>query len=1066
MLRSRSPVAVFLVLIVVNCSGQLIIPGFDVNLHAHDGQHVYALPGTPECEAEAERVCSSVVRKCAFGEAECEVQCLSATVPRITEACLRTHPCAADVERLCVDVLPGGIMRCLHSRRLELAPSCASSDSCFSSPNFSEESCGAVRHHKGHHGHQREGSNGRTRFHRGGLLSGLASFGGGGGDGSHASHSLTDGPCACLDECSNHLHDAICDPCDPSEIGSHAQGHDPSHVPSGWFDWLGSSQPHEPHKWPAAAEVHGLQSHPLGGATAAHGPAAVWHPGSGAGAHADGADAHAAAAAAAAAAEAPVSSVHAHGVPVRQQQHQQHNAAGSRTTGHGGTHDLAVGEHVSADPSRHEASHAAALAEAQAAAHAAAQAEAEALAAEAAASRAEAEAAAHAEAAHLAHEADLARAGLHDPSDPGDPTVPHPAEYEPWQHGTEVGADDDDALAGFGAEDPGSSGPGGGVAGDGFYPHEGGTGAPDHDPAAAGFVAGDPGADGVHALSRRDDDDDGGMKHGAAAGGEGFALLQTAERVSEPAFSAGHRPQGSSAGHGNGHGKLGRDGHGQRWTAAASGSGSSGTHGRHAGQGRKPHACVRNPSCGLKRNWCRVSPQCRAPFVHIADVRGCHGPYHGHRHKGCEGAIMGRLHDEENHPAPDLPGHIHEAVDAAHAVHPRAAPHEASIVEARKHAVKAHIKKERHRCHLQEALSSPGEGNLCPKPTSAQWNAASSGPVDEDSMTHIRSCEAPPPFMSFVRHFFDGIASAFKGHAASPGSAGPAAASGSSAASASGDVHGGAASQIHPRFATGYAGNPGPGAAGVVSSVHSAHIGGHPDAAAGGVGSHHAVSAADLAGSGHQDIVSGSSSNVNNKPSYRLPALVADIAHAHAGGASASGSSNGVSMSGSAYGAHLPAAAPHGYAPAVHPPATISIKGAGHRSSGSSGSGSGSSGATSWLTAAAAKALVGEASHELLLIYGIYALIAVTIGSALGICWCIVAARRRQAFGPGSHYAKDASRIRLGAMCQACGRCCALDRLCPSVFGGRPAAGLPLTNAAAAAAAAAVSSSSSAAAKR
>lgn len=127
----------------------------------------------------------------------------------------------------------------------------------------------------------------------------------------------------CLDECSNHLHDAICDPCDPAEFGqgpgAHAQStsshgqHDPSHVPPtsssgrGWFDWLssfGSSQPHEPHKWPAAAAAHGLQSHPLGGAAAAQGrPIGAWHSGAGAGAHADGPDAHAGTGAA-----APVSS--------------------------------------------------------------------------------------------------------------------------------------------------------------------------------------------------------------------------------------------------------------------------------------------------------------------------------------------------------------------------------------------------------------------------------------------------------------------------------------------------------------------------------------------------------------------------------------------------------------------------------------------------------------------------------------------------------------------------------------------------------------------------------------
>ena len=92
-------------------------PGADV-------VRVYNLPGTKECETDALKVCSMVVRMCASDETECELQCRSTQPPQISDACKATHPCAPDAENFCSDMAPGAIMACLKSNRDALAPTC------------------------------------------------------------------------------------------------------------------------------------------------------------------------------------------------------------------------------------------------------------------------------------------------------------------------------------------------------------------------------------------------------------------------------------------------------------------------------------------------------------------------------------------------------------------------------------------------------------------------------------------------------------------------------------------------------------------------------------------------------------------------------------------------------------------------------------------------------------------------------------------------------------------------------------------------------------------------------
>ncbi|KAA0175267.1 hypothetical protein FNF27_03275 [Cafeteria roenbergensis] len=99
-------------------------PGADV-------VRVYNLPGTKECETDALKVCSMVVRMCASDETECELQCRSTQPPQISDACKATHPCAPDAENFCSDMAPGAIMACLKSNRDALAPTCKESDPCL-----------------------------------------------------------------------------------------------------------------------------------------------------------------------------------------------------------------------------------------------------------------------------------------------------------------------------------------------------------------------------------------------------------------------------------------------------------------------------------------------------------------------------------------------------------------------------------------------------------------------------------------------------------------------------------------------------------------------------------------------------------------------------------------------------------------------------------------------------------------------------------------------------------------------------------------------------------------------
>jgi hypothetical protein len=86
--------------------------------------HVYNLPGTEACEKSAADVCSMVVRMCASDETECEIQCRADKPPPVSDECLRTHPCARDVESFCSDIIPGKVMQCLKEHQSSLAADC------------------------------------------------------------------------------------------------------------------------------------------------------------------------------------------------------------------------------------------------------------------------------------------------------------------------------------------------------------------------------------------------------------------------------------------------------------------------------------------------------------------------------------------------------------------------------------------------------------------------------------------------------------------------------------------------------------------------------------------------------------------------------------------------------------------------------------------------------------------------------------------------------------------------------------------------------------------------------
>lgn len=111
------------------------VPAKLVTPAEHHDMVLYNLPGSPECEADAFSVCSSVVRLCIGGH-ECALQCHAPEAPKVSEACLKTHPCAIDAEALCTGVATNRVMNCLRTaaREHKLTPKCANSDPCLSHP--------------------------------------------------------------------------------------------------------------------------------------------------------------------------------------------------------------------------------------------------------------------------------------------------------------------------------------------------------------------------------------------------------------------------------------------------------------------------------------------------------------------------------------------------------------------------------------------------------------------------------------------------------------------------------------------------------------------------------------------------------------------------------------------------------------------------------------------------------------------------------------------------------------------------------------------------------------------
>jgi hypothetical protein len=214
------------------------------------------LPATPECETAVAGVCTAVLRTCIAGA--CEIQCTAEERPTLPPACLRSHPCADDVEALCADRTPGTIMECLHAHRHDVDADCKRAEPCLQADVLAP-TCGIAT---GLPGHEQVGSRrvgyadglavwlhfivdgegvkaSRVSWHlppslpprvqgaSPGLRFGHIGFGGWpsllstlfGGRRHEAqlrswSPGHFGGVCECLDACSDHITDAVCRPCD------------------------------------------------------------------------------------------------------------------------------------------------------------------------------------------------------------------------------------------------------------------------------------------------------------------------------------------------------------------------------------------------------------------------------------------------------------------------------------------------------------------------------------------------------------------------------------------------------------------------------------------------------------------------------------------------------------------------------------------------------------------------------------------------------------------------------------------------------------------------------------
>ena len=178
--------------------GFMPFKALDFELHAGGGKHVYMIPATRECDSNAARLCAKFMRHCVLdgGNEHCTLQCLAASPPALDDACLRSHPCAAAAESLCADVHARDMVACLHRNAAELPPACLHAEPCLRLP-VHDETCG--RDYGSHVGAE------RARFHGGG--------GGQWAQHAHAHGGGGGGQCECTDECGDHLHDPVCQPC-------------------------------------------------------------------------------------------------------------------------------------------------------------------------------------------------------------------------------------------------------------------------------------------------------------------------------------------------------------------------------------------------------------------------------------------------------------------------------------------------------------------------------------------------------------------------------------------------------------------------------------------------------------------------------------------------------------------------------------------------------------------------------------------------------------------------------------------------------------------------------------
>jgi len=94
-------------------------------------QHTFMFPGGDECKADADRLCSGVIKSCTGDH--CTTQCLSDHAPKLSDKCAKAHPCFADLDEKCPDMDPGQnqAIKCLKSSIDKVSDACKKTHPCL-----------------------------------------------------------------------------------------------------------------------------------------------------------------------------------------------------------------------------------------------------------------------------------------------------------------------------------------------------------------------------------------------------------------------------------------------------------------------------------------------------------------------------------------------------------------------------------------------------------------------------------------------------------------------------------------------------------------------------------------------------------------------------------------------------------------------------------------------------------------------------------------------------------------------------------------------------------------------